>query len=223
MQADSSTGHRQESSLVQRKVVHNPLQETYNDQDAAKLARSSKKLAAMLSAATTIQETLQLASQRQTQLLKDLTALQNDLALISHGHDGSLTDDSELGLFGDGHSIPGIKSPVWFTLLCVRSLLAYKQLHIERSNACPRVHKHVPLTTGSCTEKGSVNSKDKAWASGFEQLAVQFVHAEVTALHAMHPSKIGGLALFAVAGTADGVLHFLDAQGNAVAKHDTGV
>ncbi|CAL8470006.1 g9548 [Coccomyxa elongata] len=135
----------------------------------------------MLSAATTIQETLQLAFQRQTQLLKDLTALQNDLALISHGHDASLTDDSKLGLFGDGHSIPG-----------------------------------------SCPEKGSVNSKDKAWASGFEQLAVQFVHAEVTALHAMHPSRIGGLALFAVAGTADGVLHFLDAQGNAVAKHDTG-
>ncbi|BDA44020.1 Uncharacterized membrane protein At1g75140 [Coccomyxa sp. Obi] len=135
----------------------------------------------MLSAATTIQETLQLAFQRQAELLKDLTALQNDLTLISQEHEGTLTDDSKMELFGGGPSIPG-----------------------------------------SCMEKGSVSSSDKAWASGFEQLAVQFVHSEVTALHAMHPSRLGGLALFAVAGTADGVLHFLDAKGNAVATHDTG-
>ena len=70
--------------------------------------------------------------------------------------------------------------------------------------------------------KGSVSSGDNVWAGSFEKLAVQVLDSEVTALHAMHPSRLGGLALFAVAGTADGVLHFLDAQGNAVAKHDTG-
>lgn len=78
-------------------------------------------------------------------------------------------------------------------------------------------------TADSCMAKGSVSSGDNVWASAFEQLAVQVLDSEVTALHAMHPTRVGGLALFAVAGTADGVLHFLDAQGNAVARHDTGV
>ncbi len=70
--------------------------------------------------------------------------------------------------------------------------------------------------------KGSMTSGGAAWASGFEQLAALQTGAEVTALHAMHPSKMDGLALFAAAGTAKGVLQFLSPEGQVIAAHDTG-
>lgn len=62
-----------------------------------------------------------------------------------------------------------------------------------------------------------------SWASGFQQLAAAQTGAEVTALHAMHPSRVDGLALFALAGDAKGVLQFLSPEGELTATHDTGL
>lgn len=110
-ESSKSSSHRQESHVVQQNVVNKAHAETYNDQDAVKLARAANKLTAMLSAASTIQETLETAFQRQAQLVKDLTILQKDLALISQEYERTLTDDSNMGLFGGGQSIPGNNCP----------------------------------------------------------------------------------------------------------------
>ncbi len=146
-ESDKSTSNRRESYVVQEDVVIKTHQETSDDQDAVKLGRAADKLTAMLSAASTIQDTLELAFQRQAQLLKDLTALQNDLNLISQGHEGTLTDDSNMSQFGGGPSIPGKNCPTcWFIWpVCQVQSWFLSWCTTNSSNACNGLHKDVPL------------------------------------------------------------------------------
>ena len=47
--------------------------------------------------------------------------------------------------------------------------------------------------------------------------------AQVTAAHAMHPSRVDGLAMYAVVGDSTGRLYFVTPQqGDVVAEHDAG-
>lgn len=70
--------------------------------------------------------------------------------------------------------------------------------------------------------QGSGYNQMASWSSGFQLLGMLQSRAEVTALHAMHPSTVDGLALFAVEGDAKGVLGFFGPDGDVAATHDTG-